>query len=104
MATTTLRRPRRPPSSRVIAYTRVSTEDQAVSGLGLEAQRATLTGEAERRGWTDVAYVVDEGYSAKSLDRPGILGALDDLAAGRAGVLVVAKLTASHARSSTSPG
>lgn len=35
----------------VIAYVRVSTEEQALSGLGLDAQRNILTTEAERRGW-----------------------------------------------------
>jgi DNA invertase Pin-like site-specific DNA recombinase len=81
-----------PSSPRVIAYVRVSTEDQARSGLGLEAQRTTLEQEAARRGWADLEIVVDDGYSAKDLRRPGITGALAALAAGDAEVLVVAKL------------
>ncbi len=87
-------RPRKRPntSTRVIAYLRVSTAEQAVSGLGLAAQRAAIESEATRRGWTDVHYIADEGHSAKSLRRPGITAALAELAAGRAGVLVAAKL------------
>lgn len=78
-------------SQRVLAYARVSTEEQAESGLGLGAQRSILEAEAARRGWADVAYLVDE-VSAKNLQRPALAGALKDLAAGRAGVLVVSKL------------
>lgn len=79
-------------SNAVIAYLRVSTEEQALSGLGLADQRATLEAEAKRRGWDDVDYVTDDGYSAKSLARPGIKDALDRLRTGKAGVLVVSKL------------
>lgn len=79
-------------SDRVLLYARVSTDEQAVSGLGLADQRATLEAEATRRGWADVEYVTDDGYSAKSLARPGIADALDKLRTGKAGVLVVSKL------------
>jgi len=76
----------------VIAYSRVSTEEQSVSGLGLDAQRSCLEGEVARRGWEEVSYIVDEGKSGKSLNRPGMTQALEALAAGTANVLVVAKL------------
>jgi DNA invertase Pin-like site-specific DNA recombinase len=42
------------PAGAVVAYIRVSTADQAESGAGLDAQRTTITAEAERRGWTIV--------------------------------------------------
>lgn len=77
---------------RAIAYTRVSSEEQAASGLGLEAQRAKVLEEIARRGWELAALEVDDGYSAKSLDRPGIRRALEELKAHRADALVVAKL------------
>jgi len=79
-------------STAVLAYLRVSTEEQAVSGLGLADQRAAINAEAQRRGWDAVEYVTDDGYSAKSLARPGIADALERLRAGKAGVLVVSKL------------
>lgn len=77
---------------RVIAYSRVSTTEQADSGLGLEAQRERLNQEASRRGWSGVVHVSDDGYSAKDLNRPAISEALEALDAGEADVLMVAKL------------
>ena len=76
----------------VVGYARVSTNEQATSGLGLDAQRAAIEGEVERRGWTLVELVEDAGASAKSLDRPGMAHALEMLHEGLAGTLLVAKL------------
>jgi DNA invertase Pin-like site-specific DNA recombinase len=77
---------------RVLGYARVSTGEQADSPLGLEAQRATIAAECERRGWTLIETVEDAGYSAKDLRRPGIRAVLVELEAGRAQGLVAAKL------------
>ena len=73
-----------------VGYVRVSTEDQ---GLGLEAQRAALTAWAARAGVELVAVYEERGVSGgAAIDRrPGLLAALDALAAHGAGVLVVAK-------------
>ncbi len=79
-------------SDLVLGYLRVSTEEQAVSGLGLADQRHVIAQEAERRGWAAIDYVTDEGVSASSVARPGILDALDRLRRGEASVLVVSKL------------
>lgn len=76
----------------VLLYSRVSTDDQANSGLGLADQRSILDAEALRRRWAEVRHVVDDGFSAKTLQRPGIAEALAALAAGQASALVVAKL------------
>ncbi len=75
----------------VLGYLRVSTTEQAANGAGLDAQRATIAAEAERRGWA-VRWIEDRGYSAKDLRRPGIREALAALAAREADALVVAKL------------
>lgn len=83
---------RRSKSATVIGYTRVSTEEQATSGLGLADQRSVIEREAERRGWSEVTCLSDEGYSAKNLSRPAIAQALEMLAKGEASVLVVSKL------------
>jgi DNA invertase Pin-like site-specific DNA recombinase len=79
-------------NERVIGYMRVSTEEQAESRAGLEAQRAAILAEAERRGWHLVEVIEDAGFSGKSLKRPGIATALEALRRHRADALVVAKL------------
>lgn len=79
-------------SDKVIGYLRVSTEEQAVSGLGLADQRAAIEAEAVRRGWNELELASDEGFSAKNLDRPSIDAALEELRTGKASVLVVSKL------------
>jgi DNA invertase Pin-like site-specific DNA recombinase len=75
----------------VIGYVRVSTEEQGLSGAGLQAQRAAIIAECARRGWELMEIAEDVG-SGKDLKRPGIRAALDSLAAGDASALVVAKL------------
>ena len=77
---------------RVIGYVRVSTDEQSVSGAGLEAQRRAIAAECRRRGWELVETIEDRGYSAKDLRRPGVKEALRTLEAGEATALVVAKL------------
>ncbi|GAB47574.1 recombinase family protein [Mobilicoccus pelagius] len=76
---------------RCIGYIRVSTTDQAVNGISLDAQRAALEAEARRRGW-DIDIVADEGISGSSHDRPGLRRALAGLDAGEARCLMVARL------------
>ena len=77
---------------RVQGYVRVSTEEQADSGAGLEAQRAAIVAECGRRGWELVGIEEDAGFSAKDLKRPAVQAALGVLKEGRADALVVAKL------------
>src|SRR4051794_460309 len=78
---------------RAVGYVRVSTNEQADSGIGLESQRAAIRIDCERRGWQLVA-LLEDAASGKSLDRrPGLARALE-LIERRDGadVLVVAKL------------
>ena len=81
-------------SVRALGYIRVSTAEQAASGLGLAAQRAAIIDACRQRGWELVDVVVDSGLSAKGTDRPGLQEGLRRLAAKPADVeaLVVAKL------------
>lgn len=76
----------------VVGYVRVSTAEQADSGLGLAAQRQAIEAEAARRGWTVVAIYEDAGLSGKSLNRPGMTAALEAVESGQAGAVVAAKL------------
>lgn len=75
-----------------LGYTRVSTDEQADSGLGLEAQEATIRAEAHRRGWTLHSVIRDEGVSGKDMNRTGFRTAAMMLAAGQADLLLVAKM------------
>jgi DNA invertase Pin-like site-specific DNA recombinase len=77
---------------RVLGYTRVSTEEQGRSGAGLAAQRSAILQACEGRGFELLEIKEDSGHSAKSLDRPGITAVLEELDAGRADALIVAKL------------
>ncbi|MCJ1710750.1 recombinase family protein [Clavibacter michiganensis subsp. phaseoli] len=62
----------------MVGYLRVSTEEQAHSGLGLDAQRDTIQRYADAHGWNLIWYA-DEGLSAKSLDRSQLQAALTRL-------------------------
>lgn len=75
---------------KAIGYIRVSTQEQAQSGLGLEAQAVAIRAEATRRGW-DLEIIADEGESGSKVDRPGLLIVKDKLARGEAQALIVAK-------------
>lgn len=78
----------------VVAYLRVSTDEQADSGLGLEAQAAAISVEADRRGWTIVETFVDAGVSGSvaPMARPGMAAAVEFCCEGKAGVVVASKL------------
>ena len=76
-----------------VGYIRCSTDEQADSGLGLDAQRAAIAAACKRKGWTLVEVHEDAGYSGKSVDgRPGLAAALAAVESGQAAALVVAKL------------
>jgi DNA invertase Pin-like site-specific DNA recombinase len=83
----------KPPKGAVVGYVRVSTAEQADSGLGLGAQRAAIEAECRRRGWALGAVYEDAGASARGLaGRPALSEALAALERGDAMTLVVAKL------------
>ncbi len=75
----------------VIGYVRVSTGEQGSSGAGLEAQRAAIRAECDRRGW-ELARIEEDVLSGKSMNRPGLQAALDACRSGEVGGVVVAKL------------
>ena len=76
--------------SNLISYLRVSTQKQGASGLGLEAQRATVADYAKRTGGTIVAEFL-EVESGKKNSRVQLAEAI--AAAKRTGAtLVIAKL------------
>ncbi len=78
------------PRPRFVAYYRVSTDKQGRSGLGLEAQTATVETYAQRSGG-DLLASFHEVESGKRNDRPELLKALA-LCRQRKAVLIIAKL------------
>jgi site-specific DNA recombinase len=77
---------------RHVIYTRVSTDDQAREGVSLIAQREACVMLCKLRGFTDPEAIEDAGYSAKSLNRPGVSHILSEIEAGRVQTLVVWRL------------
>jgi DNA invertase Pin-like site-specific DNA recombinase len=77
-------------NGKFVSYLRVSTARQGASGLGLEAQRAAVTGYLNGGNWTLVQEVV-EVESGKRNDRPALADALRLCRKHRA-TLVIAKL------------
>jgi len=75
---------------KLIAYYRVSTKGQRISGLGLADQRATVEAFAKASGDQIVAEYTEQ-ESGKRSDRPQLLAALSHSRAAR-GKLVVAKI------------
>lgn len=90
---TTARTRREASAGVVVGHLRVSTQEQADSGLGLAAQRAAIEAAATARGW-EVLWCIDEGVSGSVApeDRTGMREALALLASGEASALAVSKL------------
>ena len=75
-----------------MGYVRVSTEQQATEGVSLEAQQVRIRAHCVSQDIELVDIVIDEGFSAKSLERPGIKQALAMLSGNQANAIVVVKL------------
>ncbi|MBJ7600447.1 recombinase family protein [Candidatus Nephthysia bennettiae] len=78
----------------VVAYLRVSTQEQADRGVSLGAQEAAIKAEVERRGWEIVDWCRDEAVSGgvPFAKRPEGRRALALLRARKADTLMVARL------------
>ena len=54
----------------VVGYVRASSEEQAASGLSLEAQRERIRAYCVAHGWELADILTDAGWSARTLERP----------------------------------
>jgi DNA invertase Pin-like site-specific DNA recombinase len=79
-----------PPKSRFVAYYRVSTQKQGRSGLGLEAQQASVREHLQRVGGAQLASFI-EVESGRKNDRPKLAAAILRCKQSNA-TLLVAKL------------
>ena len=81
-------------ATRALGYLRVSTEEQAATGHGLEAQEKSVRAFAESQAYELVEVLTDPGVSGatKPADRPAFGRALELAAAGAFDVLLVAKI------------
>lgn len=77
---------------KVAAYIRVSTHMQAEEGYSLQAQRERLKAYAFSQGWEIVQFYVDEGLSAKDMDRPELQRMLKGVREGIFDIVLVYKL------------
>lgn len=77
---------------RVGIYIRVSTEEQAKEGYSIPAQRERLTAYVTSQGWEIADYYVDEGISAKDMNRSELQRLLRDVRGGHIDVVLVYKL------------
>ena len=76
-----------------VAYVRVSTEEQVVGGVSLDAQRASARKYCELHGLQLDHIYADEGISGKRADnRPGLQEAIRAACSGH-GILIVYSLS-----------
>ncbi|MDN8590973.1 recombinase family protein [Paenibacillus sp. 11B] len=55
---------------KVFAYLRVSTDEQADKGNSLTEQKERMSAYCRAMGWDDPIFFIEDGYSAKNLNRP----------------------------------
>lgn len=81
-------------ASRFVAiYCRVSTDEQAREGVSLDEQQERLKAYCKAMGWSDeVLLFIDDGYSAKSTDRPQLKRLMTYIENGEISKVMVTKL------------
>lgn len=79
---------------RVAIYVRVSTEEQALKGFSIEAQKEALIEYCKKHNLKIVYIYADEGISGAKppLKRPGLKQLLDDVEAGKIDMILFTKL------------
>ncbi|WP_144507446.1 recombinase family protein [Bacillus mycoides] len=76
----------------VAIYVRVSTEEQAREGYSIPAQKERLEAYCKSQGWNDYKFFVDEGTSARSMERPQLKMVLNDVKKGKIQLILVYRL------------
>lgn len=73
-------------------YIRVSTEEQAKEGYSISAQKQRLKAFCIAQDWEVVGMYVDEGISAKNMERPNLQQMLKDIELGKVECVLVYRL------------
>ncbi|MGE8078125.1 recombinase family protein [Peribacillus loiseleuriae] len=73
-------------------YIRVSTEEQAQEGYSISAQRQRLKAYCIAQDWNVVGFYVDEGISAKDMNRPQLQKLIKEVEAGDIDCVLVYRL------------
>ena len=77
---------------RVALYIRVSTEEQALHGDSIEAQKQALIEYAQRNQHKIVDYYIDDGFTATSLKRPSLQRLLKDVQEDKIDLIIFTKI------------
>lgn len=77
--------------NKAIGYARVSTAEQADSGLSLEAQRAKIRAYCQLHD-LELVEIIEDGATGKHLDRPGVQRVLKAVRGRHTNTIVIAKL------------
>lgn len=77
---------------KAVGYTRVSTEEQAVSGLSLSNQREKVEGYGRLHDLVIQDIISDAGQSGATMDRPGLQAILGMVRRREIGAVVILKL------------
>lgn len=73
-------------------YIRVSTEEQVKEGYSIPAQKERLTQFCASQGWDNYRFYIDEGVSAKDMNRPKLQLLLDHVKNGQIKIILVYRL------------
>ncbi|PEO46719.1 resolvase [Bacillus sp. AFS026049] len=77
----------------IALYCRVSTDEQAREGISLNEQQERMKAYCRAMGWGDnFLLFIDDGYSAKNLDRPKLTKLLDEVEKGTISKVLITKL------------
>ncbi|MEN6412180.1 MAG: recombinase family protein [Veillonellales bacterium] len=76
----------------IAGYVRVSKEEQAEKDLSIPAQKARIIAYCQSQGWELRDIYVDDGYSAKNLNRPEMKRLLNDCKQNMFNAVVVVRL------------
>lgn len=77
---------------RCVTYRRVSTDRQSEEGFSLAAQETRLTAFIESQGWKHADDYLDDGFSAKNIERPAMQRLLEDIKKDKFDIVLVYRL------------